>query len=490
MYFQALLYRSRWLHAPTVVLLFLLQRTPVLRLFAGTSPGFSLQSGELLKSAFALAALGTVNSVAGATTFNATPVAPTTVTPTSGGVGTTFDAGGAEGAAFSLSFNVTGAPATAKSWTVTGNFPPGITVAGGTAITGGFRVNALRVTLSGTPTAAASQSLTVTAYDTLGAPSGANQGKVTCRINIVGANSPPSFTTHPLSRTVTAGADVTFTTAVTGTPAPTLQWFKGTTALPGQTSATLTLPGVGPANEGDYHVVATNSSAPTGVPSQTATLTVNIPPAITSTATAVFQTQKSGQTFTVVGTGKPAPTFSATGLPAWATLNPTTGIIGGTPTGAQVGTSVVTLTASNGVAPAASQTFSLVVKTGLRLWQESHFTPAELADPAVSGDAVSLAADGLPNLVHYALGHGPRELVPPGALAFARAGETWSLTYVRPAERPGLAYAVEQSGDLVSWSGAGVTHQLVSSAGGMQTWRGAVPVGAPRVFLRLRVSEQ
>ena len=489
MYFL-LLHRLRWLHAPAAVLMVLLQRTPVLRVLSGASPGFALQSGDLLKSVFALGALGAVNSVAGATTFNATVVSPTTVSPASGGVGTTFNAGGTVNAAFSVAFNVTGAPSTAKSWKVTGTFPPGLTVAGGTAVPGGFRINTLKVTISGTPTAAASQSLMVTAYDTLNAPDTANQGTVTCVVTIAGANAPPSFTTHPASQTVTAGTNVTFTAAASGTPAPTFQWFKGTTALPGKTSATLSLSGVTVADAGSYKVVATNSSAPSGVSSNVATLTVNVPPAITSAATALFQAQQTGQTFAVTATGTPAPTFSATGLPAWAALDPATGVISGTPATAQAGTTTVTLTASNGVAPAASQSFSLVVKTAVRLWQESSFTAAELADPAVSGDGVVLAPDGLPNLLHYALGYGPRETVPSAALVFSQAGADWDLAYTRPSIRLGVAYAVESSTDLVTWSSSGVSHRLGSSAGGIDTWHGSVPAGGTRVFLRLKVSEQ
>jgi hypothetical protein len=37
-------------------------------------------------------------------------------------------------------------------------------------------------------------------------------------------------------------------------------------------------------------------------------------------------------------------------------------------------------------------------------WQPRHLTPAELADPAISGDGADLDGDGLPNLVEHALG--------------------------------------------------------------------------------------
>lgn len=83
----------------------------------------------------------------------------------------------------------------------------------------------------------------------------------------------PSFTTHPVSQTVNAGANVTFTAAANGNPVPTYQWYKGGTLISGATSAAFTLNGVQAANAGSYTVVATNSVA--SVTSNAATLTVN-----------------------------------------------------------------------------------------------------------------------------------------------------------------------------------------------------------------------
>ena len=156
MTFHTLLFRFRWLHLPAGILMMLLQRTPVLRLLAAEAPNLGLRSGELVKSVFALAALGAYNSVAGATVFNAAKVAPTTVTPASGSANTTFNAGGATGSAFSLSFNGSGAPSAMKSWKVAGTLPPGLSVTGGAASATGYLVNGSFVTLAGTPTAAGS----------------------------------------------------------------------------------------------------------------------------------------------------------------------------------------------------------------------------------------------------------------------------------------------------------------------------------------------
>ncbi len=101
---------------------------------------------------------------------------------------------------------------------------------------------------------------------------------------------------------------------------------------------------------------STNSLAPLPV----LTLNRSSAPAITSAATTTFTVTTAG-TFTVTGTGAPAPTFAATGaLPGGVTLS-AAGVLAGTPAGGSAGTYPLTITASNGNAPNATQSFSLVV---------------------------------------------------------------------------------------------------------------------------------
>jgi hypothetical protein len=309
MYFQVLFHRFRWLQLPATVLVVLLQRTPVLRILASEGPGICIRSGDLLRSAFAVAALGAYDSVAGATSFSTTVVSPTTASPTSTTATKTINATGTVGSPFSLALNVTGAPSSLKSWKVTGTFPPGLTVAGGTAVTGGFVFNSpLKVTISGTPTSAATSTLKIAAYSGLNATG--DTGFVTCAITINGAATAPIFTTSPASQSVTVGSGVTFTAVVTGSPTPTLQWFKGTTALSGKTSATLSLTNVQLADADNYKLVATNSAAPDGVSSGIATLTVNAAtsaPSFTTQPADRSVTVGSGVTFTAAVTGSPTP---------------------------------------------------------------------------------------------------------------------------------------------------------------------------------------
>jgi hypothetical protein len=91
-------------------------------------------------------------------------------------------------------------------------------------------------------------------------------------------------------------------------------------------------------------------------------LAIHRSPAITSASAATFRVGVAGS-FTVTATGYPAPTFSETGaLPTGVTLNPTTGALSGTPAAGTGGVYNITITASNGVLPNATQAFVLSVQ--------------------------------------------------------------------------------------------------------------------------------
>ncbi len=84
-------------------------------------------------------------------------------------------------------------------------------------------------------------------------------------------------------------------------------------------------------------------------------------PAISSASGTAFSQGVAG-TFTVTATGSPAPTLSEAGnLPSGVTFTPATGILAGTPAAATAGTYPITLTATNGVSPDATQMFTLTV---------------------------------------------------------------------------------------------------------------------------------
>jgi hypothetical protein len=112
----------------------------------------------------------------------------------------------------------------------------------------------------------------------------------------------PSFTTQPAGQTVTAGQTATFSVTATGTATLTYQWAKNGTAISGATAASYTTPATLAGDSGSsFTVTVTNSIS--GVTSNAATLTVNVPPSITTQP--LSQTVTAGQpaTFTVAATG-------------------------------------------------------------------------------------------------------------------------------------------------------------------------------------------
>ena len=87
----------------------------------------------------------------------------------------------------------------------------------------------------------------------------------------------PKITTQPQNQIAASGSTAQFTVAAISTPAPTYQWFFGSTALSGATGTSLGLVNVRGADAGDYTVIVTNSLG--SVTSNKATLTVGSAPA-------------------------------------------------------------------------------------------------------------------------------------------------------------------------------------------------------------------
>jgi hypothetical protein len=97
---------------------------------------------------------------------------------------------------------------------------------------------------------------------------------------------PPGILTQPMSQTVIAGTNLSFSVTAFGTPPLNYQWrFQGTNLInggqfSGVTTPTLTINNVLSANAGGYSVLITNMAG--SVTSSVATLTVLVPPTFTS----------------------------------------------------------------------------------------------------------------------------------------------------------------------------------------------------------------
>jgi hypothetical protein len=171
--------------------------------------------------------------------------------------------------------------------------------------------------------------------------------------------------------TLTEGAAAAFTITTTGTPTPSLSEMG---SLPNGVKfidngdGTATLTGT-PTVAGQFPITITASNGVLPVATQSFTLTVlpvtpTVAPALTSPSNTTFVEGRAG-TFTVTATGTPTPSLSESGpLPNGVQFIDNgngTATLAGTPTVA--GQFPITITASNGVLPNATQKFTLTVLT-------------------------------------------------------------------------------------------------------------------------------
>jgi hypothetical protein len=112
----------------------------------------------------------------------------------------------------------------------------------------------------------------------------------------------PTITAQPLSQTVTVGATATFSVAATGTAPLTYQWSKTGTAINGATSSAYTTPPTMSGDNGATFTVKVTDVAGSQT-SNAATLTVNVPPLITTQPQSQTVTVGAMATFSVSATG-------------------------------------------------------------------------------------------------------------------------------------------------------------------------------------------
>ena len=124
----------------------------------------------------------------------------------------------------------------------------------------------------------------------------------------ISAGCVPPGITGPVNQTVIQGNNASFSATVAGNPVPDVQWQTGGTNIPGATSTTLVVNSVQyPANDQQvYSIIATNTC---GTVTNSATLTVIVPPGITTQPVSLVVTNTQAASFTVVATGVPSPGF-------------------------------------------------------------------------------------------------------------------------------------------------------------------------------------
>ncbi|EDY21119.1 Pectinesterase [Chthoniobacter flavus Ellin428] len=315
--------------------------------------------------------------------------------------------------------------------------------------------------------------------------------------NAIGWAPLPVIGTPPGSQTVLAGQGVTFSVAATSPLAMTYQWYKNNVAIGGATGVSYAIPSAGSSDAANYTVAVTNPAGT--VTSAAATLTVNVPPQITSANGAVFTATRPGS-FTVQASGTPAATFSATGLPSWASLDRNTGVLTGVPSSTVGSPIAITITASNGISPAATQTFTLAVQWTLATWQSAKFG-ANAGDSSIAGPNADPNGNGISNLLEYALGGDP--LAAGAAVSLPVVAPTVNLsdgqtylvmTATLDPTANGISISGEVSSDLQTWNSGTNYVQIVSdiTVGGVRTLtlRDTTPVaGSAQRWIRLVVTQ-
>ena len=134
-----------------------------------------------------------------------------------------------------------------------------------------------------------------------------------------------------------------------------------------------------------------------------------------------------------------------------------------------------------GVLAGAPGAAVVTVTTVYGQWKASHFTPAELLNPAVSGDLADPDGDSLGNLLEYGFATDPKVANAAG-LSFAGAvvtqhglPTTWIQNIANGVDYralfgrrkdyavAGLTYTVKFSGDLVTWASSTATPTVIAS---------------------------
>ncbi|WP_438480139.1 putative Ig domain-containing protein [Oleiharenicola lentus] len=342
----------------------------------------------------------------------------------------------------------------------------------------GLSLNTTSGLISGTPTVAGVSTTTLTAT---------NGNGTSANFTLTLTLGPVSVINSAATLTGYAGAAITpYQFTATNSP---LSFNVG--ALPSglsYSSSTKQITGT-PAAVGTTSVAVTANNATGTGPNFQLSIVISAPTAPTITTHPVSQTKNAGEavTFTVAVTGAPAPTFQwKKGGNAINLATSSSYTITGLATG-DAGDYTVTVTNVGG--SVTSDIAVLVVNAaGLEAWRAANFNSTELGNLAVSGPNAVFGVDGLSNLVKYALGLNPKVNITSGLPEVTTTSTEWVYTYTRPADRADLSYAVEASTNLTTWSASGVTHELVSSAGGNETWRARLALaGNANAFFRLRV---
>ena len=280
---------------------------------------------------------------------------------------------------------------------------------------------------------------------------------------------PPAIIVQPVSQTLTQGATLNLSVTATGSPTLTYQWRFNGTAIPGGTSAALSLFNVQESLEGNYQCIVSN---PYGSATSTvAVVTIQSPPVIYENGQPQPQTviQGSNATFSVTAVGDQPFTyqwrFNGTNI-AGATSNPL--VLTGVQTNQAGNYSVVV---SNAFGFTVSSNALLTVRVPPFIVTQP--TPTSQTVVVGSNATITVVAGGDPTLTYQWRLNGVNV---PGA-----TGAVLTLTNVQTSQLGSYSVAVSNPYGTVTSSNATLDVKLAPFVA-TQPQSLAVLVGSPAAF--------
>jgi hypothetical protein len=119
-------------------------------------------------------------------------------------------------------------------------------------------------------------------------------------------------------------------------------------------------------------------------------------------------------------------------------------------------------------------------------WRALHFTPAELANSALSGDAADPDGDLVPNWCEYLHGSNPRDPAATGTVARISTPGFFTIRFTRLEGPEGnQALRISSSPDLTTWTSDAHDERVLEVRNGVETVEARLPLQPqPHGFLR------
>ena len=254
----------------------------------------------------------------------------------------------------------------------------------------------------------------------------------------------------------------------------------------------LIIPAAQSADAGSYTLTVTNS---TGAATSDPAVLV-FPPSIETHPLAVSIISGATATLTVEAATSPPWTYQWYRGEKGDTTQPVAGAGGlSFTTSALTQTTKywVRITNPAGSVDSNAATVTVTVMDSFLTWKDANFTPAEVADPAISGPDADPDGDGTANDREYIFGTPPKTSEPAFAPGLTGGAQSVTLTFTaRKAAGPGYAgrarhYAIETTGDVTAgpWTPLPLYTDIIAND---QVVTAAIPAAPGRTFCRLRVT--